>query len=137
MVADCQSGRHQGGIRPAAYFVPDSIGLPSSRRPSAVTTTDSARASAINATLHEKLNFNVIRNLTPVAGISRVPFVMEGESIGSGEDGFRIHRLTDQAIILDCCDAHSTSEMGQGRRSGTAQMRFRSISASRPSGGGG
>jgi hypothetical protein len=35
-----------------------------------------------------------------------------GESIGSGEDGYRIHRLTDQAIILDCCDAHSTSEMG-------------------------
>src|SRR5271165_5141561 len=42
MVADCQSGRHQGGIRPAAYFVPDSIGLPSSRRPSAETTTYSA-----------------------------------------------------------------------------------------------
>jgi hypothetical protein len=24
-----------------------------------------------------------------------------------------VHRVTDQAIILDCCDAHSISEMGQ------------------------
>ena len=34
-------------------------------------------ANAINATLYEKLNFNLIRDMTPVAGIARVPQVME------------------------------------------------------------
>ena len=33
-------------------------------------------ANAINATLYEKLNFNFIRDITPVAGIIRVPTVM-------------------------------------------------------------
>src|SRR5882757_8078374 len=33
-------------------------------------------ANAINATLYEKLNFNFIRDVAPVAGISRVPNVM-------------------------------------------------------------
>jgi len=33
--------------------------------------------SAINATLYEKLNFNFIRDIAPVAGIIRTPFVME------------------------------------------------------------
>ena len=33
-------------------------------------------ANAINATLYDKLNFNFIRDITPVAGIIRVPFVM-------------------------------------------------------------
>ena len=33
-------------------------------------------ANAINATLYEKLNFNFIRDITPVAGIIRVPQVM-------------------------------------------------------------
>ena len=33
-------------------------------------------ANAINATLYEKLNFNFIRDITPVAGIIRVPSVM-------------------------------------------------------------
>ena len=32
--------------------------------------------SAINATLYEKLNFNFIRDITPVAGIVRTPSVM-------------------------------------------------------------
>jgi tripartite-type tricarboxylate transporter receptor subunit TctC len=34
-------------------------------------------ANAINATLYEKLDFNFIRDIAPVAGISRVPFVMD------------------------------------------------------------
>src|SRR5262245_11898466 len=34
-------------------------------------------ASAINATLYEKLNFNFIRDIAPVASILRVPYVME------------------------------------------------------------
>jgi tripartite-type tricarboxylate transporter receptor subunit TctC len=33
-------------------------------------------ASAINATLYEKLNFNFIRDMAPVAGISQAPLVM-------------------------------------------------------------
>ena len=33
--------------------------------------------NAINATLYEKLNFNFIRDIAPVASICRVPLVME------------------------------------------------------------
>jgi len=33
--------------------------------------------AAINATLYERLNFNVMRDIAPVAGIVRTPFVME------------------------------------------------------------
>ena len=33
-------------------------------------------ANAVNATLYEKLNFNFIRDITPVAGVSREPCVM-------------------------------------------------------------
>ena len=50
-------------------------------------------ANAINATLYEKLNFNFIRDIAPVAGIARVPDGHGGESIGSGKDRSRVHRL--------------------------------------------
>src|SRR5215813_6357159 len=33
-------------------------------------------AQAINATLYDKLNFNFIRDIAPIAGLIRVPFVM-------------------------------------------------------------
>ena len=33
-------------------------------------------SNAINATLYEKLNFNFIRNIAPIAGIDRVPLIM-------------------------------------------------------------
>jgi tripartite-type tricarboxylate transporter receptor subunit TctC len=36
-----------------------------------------APANAINATLYEKLNYNFIRDMTPIAGIIRFPNVME------------------------------------------------------------
>ena len=36
-----------------------------------------ASPDAINATLYQKLNFNFIRDIAPVAGIVRVPLVME------------------------------------------------------------
>ena len=36
-----------------------------------------ASANAINATLYDKLNFNFIRDIAPVASIIRAPFVME------------------------------------------------------------
>ncbi len=36
----------------------------------------SSTANAINATLYERLNFNFVRDLTPIAGIMRVPHVI-------------------------------------------------------------
>ena len=50
-------------------------------------------ANAINATLYDKLNFNFIRDIAPVAGIIRGPLVMEVQSICSSQDRSRIHRL--------------------------------------------
>jgi hypothetical protein len=43
---------------------------------------------AINATPYEKLNFNFIRDIAPVAGI-----ISTGEPIGSSQDRSRLHRL--------------------------------------------
>ena len=40
-------------------------------------------ANAINATLYDKLNFNFIRDIAPVASLVRVPNVMVVQSIGS------------------------------------------------------
>ena len=50
-------------------------------------------ANAINATLYDKLNFNFIRDIAPVAGIIRAPNRHGGKSIGSGQDRSRVHRL--------------------------------------------
>jgi tripartite-type tricarboxylate transporter receptor subunit TctC len=50
-------------------------------------------ANAINATLYEKLNFNFIRDIAPVAAISRAPLYHDGPFIGSGQDSSRVHRL--------------------------------------------
>ena len=47
------------------------------RRPTATRFCWSRPANAINATLYDKLNFNFIRDIAPVAGIIRVPNVME------------------------------------------------------------
>jgi tripartite-type tricarboxylate transporter receptor subunit TctC len=33
-------------------------------------------SAAINVTLYQKLNFNFLRDITPIAGIVAVPFVM-------------------------------------------------------------
>ena len=50
-------------------------------------------ANTINATLYERLNFNFIRDIAPVAGlISRSPGD-GGASIGSGQNGAGVHRL--------------------------------------------
>ena len=46
------------------------------RPPTAIRSSWSARANAINATLYDKLNFNFIRDIAPVAGIIREPNVM-------------------------------------------------------------
>ena len=50
-------------------------------------------ADAVNATLYEKLNFNFIRDIAPVAGIYPRAPCHGGESIGSGQDGSGVHRL--------------------------------------------
>ena len=52
-----------------------------------------ASANAINATLYDKLNFNFIRDIAPVASIIRVAPRHGGASIGSGQNGSRVHRL--------------------------------------------
>jgi Tripartite tricarboxylate transporter family receptor len=49
--------------------------------------------AAINATLYEKLNFNVIRDIAPVASIARAPQHSGSEPVGSGQDGSRVHCL--------------------------------------------
>ena len=45
--------------------------------PDGYTLLLSLPANAINATLYDNLNFNFIRDIAPVAGIVRVPNVME------------------------------------------------------------
>src|SRR5262249_2410346 len=50
-------------------------------------------SAAINATLYEKLNFNFIRDIAPVAGLVRVPRVMEVNPIVPGENNSGIHCL--------------------------------------------
>ena len=45
--------------------------------PDGYTLLLASASNAVNATLYEKLNFNFIRDMTPVAGISRTPGVME------------------------------------------------------------
>ena len=46
------------------------------RRPDGHTLLLVSSANAINATLYDKLNFNFIRDIAPVAGLIRVPHVM-------------------------------------------------------------
>jgi tripartite-type tricarboxylate transporter receptor subunit TctC len=45
--------------------------------PDGYTLLEINSAGAINATLYEKLNFNFIRDIAPVAGIVRTPLIME------------------------------------------------------------
>jgi tripartite-type tricarboxylate transporter receptor subunit TctC len=45
--------------------------------PDGYTLLFAATANAINATLYEKLNFNFIRDIAPVAGLVRLPNVVE------------------------------------------------------------
>ena len=52
-----------------------------------------ATTNAINATLYDKLNFNFIRDIAPVAGIADAAQCHGGQSVGSGQDGSRVHRL--------------------------------------------
>ena len=49
--------------------------------------------NAINATLYDKLNFNFIRDIAPVAGIIRVPHVMVVNPSVPAKTRSRVHRL--------------------------------------------
>jgi tripartite-type tricarboxylate transporter receptor subunit TctC len=44
--------------------------------PDGYTRVSVGTVNAVNATLYEKLNFNLITDIAPVAGIFRVPLVM-------------------------------------------------------------
>ena len=44
--------------------------------PDGYTLLQVGASSAINMTLYEKLNFNFLRDITPVAGIISIPFIM-------------------------------------------------------------
>jgi hypothetical protein len=46
--------------------------------------------NTVNASLFDKLSFNLVRDIAPVAGLSRCP---RGKSSGSGRRCSRIHRL--------------------------------------------
>ena len=64
------------------------------RRRTAIRFCWLASFNAINATLYDKLSFNFIRDIAPVAGIMpRSPIVDGGEPIGSGQDRPRVHCL--------------------------------------------
>ena len=91
-----QQYRHRGGRARA--------------RRTATRSSWSTPANAINATLYDKLNFNFIRDIAPVAGIMRVPARHGGESIGSGQDRSRIHRL--------CQGQSGQDQHGVGRQRG-------------------
>ena len=63
------------------------------RRRTATRSSWSARRNAINATLYEKLNFNFIRDITPVAGIDLDHLHYGGQPIVSGEDSSGVNCL--------------------------------------------
>ena len=61
--------------------------------PTATRCCWSAPPNAINATLYDKLSFNFIRDIAPVAGIDPRAQRDGGEPGASGQDGSGIHRL--------------------------------------------
>jgi len=52
-----------------------------------------ASSVAINATLYDNLNFNFIRDIAPVAGVFRGPYVMVVNPSVPNHDGVRVNRL--------------------------------------------
>ena len=63
-------------------------------RPRTATRSSSLMsANAINASVYDNLRFNFIRDTVPVASIGTHSPGHGGQSVGSGEDGSRVHRL--------------------------------------------
>ena len=71
-------------------------------------------ANAINATLYEKLNFNFIRDIAPVASITPHAQRHGGQSVGSGQDRSRVHRL--------CQGQSGQDQHGIGRHRNSTHM---------------
>ena len=61
--------------------------------PDGHTLLMASSANTINATFYEKLNFNFIRDIAPVATISRNTLVMVVHPSNSGQVGSRVHSL--------------------------------------------
>ena len=54
-----------------------------------------APANAINVTLYEKLNYNFVHDIAPVAGLIRLSQRHGSKPVGSRQDGSRIYRLRE------------------------------------------
>ena len=54
--------------------------------------------NAVNASLYEKLNFNFIRDIAPVAGIIRVPMVILLNPSVPANDRSRVHQPMPKPI---------------------------------------
>ena len=50
-------------------------------------------ANVINATLYQNLNYDLLRDIAPVASIDDEPFVLEAVPAGAGEHAAGVHRL--------------------------------------------
>jgi tripartite-type tricarboxylate transporter receptor subunit TctC len=75
-------------------------------------------ANAINATLYDKLNFNFIRDIAPVASIMRSLYVI-AKSRSSGQIGSRVHLL--------CQGSSRQSQHGVGRQRDPATRGRRTV----------
>ena len=71
-------------------------------------------ANAINATLYDKLNFNFIRDIAPVARHHPRAQCHGGQSIVPGQDGSRVHRL--------CQGQSGQDQHGVGRQRNLGHM---------------
>ena len=76
--------------------------------------------NAINATLYDKLNFNFIRDIAPVASIDPRAVRDGGQSIVAGQDGSRVHRL--------CQGQSGQDQHGVGRQRESRHMSAASCS---------
>ena len=76
-------------------------------------------ANAINATLYDKLNFNFIRDIAPVASIMPHALRHGGQSVGSGQDRSRVHRL--------CQGQSGQDQLGVGRHRDATHMCRRAV----------
>ena len=63
------------------------------RRRTDTRSSWSARRTRSTRRSYEKLSFNFLRDIAPVAGIISIPYVMAVNPSVPSEDGSRVHRL--------------------------------------------